>query len=828
MLRQIFFIMLFGLNAQAFDQRIDERALTAPTASTVGNLALWHNPAGLAFMGGTEVNMNYLYEWSDLGSRHHFLGNLALNLAHMFTLGLGVKTKAAISEESRSQLGTELSGMIGAAFRMDRTSIGLSVYKSHNFLAHKTTAFLYSFGLQTRPWSFLSLGAHYTQVHAPFFSAPNITLGLSVRPYKEYLTLSIDSRFRGLGLHWQNGFRTEPIFNIKGEFGGYAIALGAEIPGVANGWSKPIFSVNLEANLAHLGLNLSTMINPHGKNYAVGASIRASSDMWPAIASPKGLFVKLTIDPDGTIERPSANFLQKFFSEPESPLSVLALLRRIESDPSIRGVLLEFNGFSFGNGRTEEWRDAIINLRKADKSVIVYLDAPSERDYYIASAATRILMNRQETISFSGFQATLVYYAKMLELIGIKAEAIAAGSYKTAPRKWTEAKPQKEEIEVLSNILNSFYQRMLKDVELARGIDQAKLKSLFNEGQISATLAKEAGLVDEIIEAGVAADWVNHMEGPASFYANYDSQKFKQVSWGCPKKIAVIPVTDTIEDGRSHPGLLSLISKATGAKDVIYEIDRAVKDPEVIGIIVRIDSPGGDAEAGHKIQKALLRAQRFKPIIASMSDMAASAGYLIASGANQILALPDTITGSIGVFSLMFSGEKLAEKLKVNNKELSPIKNPGPTLWRDLSSGEKKQAQKIVDWYYQNFIDAVSFGLKMNRREVLENANGHVWLGQEALEKKLVHELGGFMRAVDILLELTNTTQKEVILDVRSSIKEQFPLNAALLGYLGAGSSNLKSSLISPYLKAIEAYHLNQGPKARLPFDIEWPGKNRR
>lgn len=800
----------------------------AQTASITGNWALWHNPAGLAFMGGGESALAYLYEWSNLGNRHHGGGNIAYNFWRGLTLAGGISTQAAILDRAKANLGTDLSGIFGLAIKVSENSgFGISFLKSHNFLTKQSTPVLVSFGLQIRPFSFLSLGGHYEEVDGAYFAAPNITTGISIRPYKEIFTIGVDGRFVALGKEWSDGFRTHPILSLKTSYRGYSATIGAEFPGLRDGFRKPIFSGSLEFNFAHLGLSFAGLVNPKANNFAVGGHLRTSSEEWPSIARPSGLFVQLTIDHDGTLEKKPASLAARFFAVPEDPLAVLSLLRRIANDPMISGIVLRLNGFNFGDGKTQEWRDAILSLRNAKKQVVVYLDDPSERDYYIASAANIIHMNQYSTLSLRNFQATLIYFADLLHKIGIKADAVVAGSYKTAPRQWTNSRPQKEELEIAHNILNSFYETMITDVAEARNIEPQKLRELFDKGEITPEEAKKAGLIDDIVSPTRDPRQDDNEKNPP-FFQNYENRVFKQEKWHAPKKIVVIPITDVIAEGRSLPGPMSWLFPKTGAKDVIDEINNAQDDPNVVGMIVRIDSPGGEASAGHRINQALMDAQKIKPVVTSMSDVAASAGYLIAAGTGHILAMPNTITGSIGVFSLMFSGEKLADKLGIFSKELSPIKNPGPTILRSITDAERKEAQRITDWYYHNFIQAVSTGLKLDMQRVQKNADGHVWLGREALERKLVHELGGFSQSIDRIRTLAEIPDGEdIIIEIRSpGYSEQFSLISGLasLWQFRETEADMKplSAIAEPYMKALQAYRLNGTPQARMPFDIEW------
>lgn len=805
----------------------------AQTAATVGNQALWHNPAGLAFMDGVETAANYLYEWNDLGNRHHGGGQVAINFWRALSMGLGINTQAAFSDKAKARLGSDLNGIVAAAIKLsDNAGFGISVQKSHSFLKQNSTPAFVSFGTQIRPWSFLSIGGHYEEVHGGYFSAANITGGIAIRPFKEKLTVGIDGKWAAKGTAWGEGFNFHPIVSLKTLFGGYGASASVEIPNINDGFIKPIVSLSLDVNLAHLGLSFTSLIDGGSNNYGLGTSVRVSSVEWPAIVQPQGLWVELTVEGDGVLEEKPMGFAERFFMAEQSPLSVLALLKRLASDRMIEGVLLQFNGFRFGDGKAQEWRDAVVALRQAGKTVVVYLDAPSERDYYIATAANQIYMNKDATLSLGAFQATLTYFADFLHKVGIKAEAVAAGSYKTAPRQWTNARPSKEEIEVMNNILNSFYDQLIADTAKARNIDKGKLKALFDRGELTARDAVEAGLVDQIISATDVDKTLDEQGGyQKTFFAGYQNRVFKQEGWREPKKIVVIPITHTIVDGYKNPGLFSELFPKTHAKDVVDAIENAVDDERVLGIIIRVDSPGGDVLAGTRITSALQKAQKVKPVVTSMSDVAASAGYMVASGTNHILAMPNTITGSIGVFSLMFSGEKLAQKAGIFSQELSPLKNPGPTLVRTISDAERKEAQRVVDWYYQNFIHTVSNGLKLDEALVKKHAEGRVWLGSEALERKLVHELGGFSKAVDAILLLAEVGEDE---DVALEIKkpgspDQFSFGGSLRALFKHEAVDVEvahlASMAKPYVRAFEAYRLQGQPQARLPFDIEWHGK---
>jgi len=794
-------------------------------AALSGQWALWQNPAGLAFLQGTEYSLAYLYEWNALGNRQHGGANIALSLWDTWTLAAGLNARAAFAPAAEKNFGSDITGIFGTALNFnENSSVGISFMKTHNLKTESSDSTMVSFGFISRPSSYLSIGGLYQEVHDGFFKAPDLSLGIAGRPFGELLTLSLDGRFSATTPKW-NSFRFDPIFGIKGKKGGVALSLNTEIPGLKDGWLKPKFLLGAEFNFAHIGFNLSSLINANQSIYGLGGSLRASSAEWESMRSPKGLWVNLTLGPNGTLEEKRASLAMQLFGKEDSPLAVLALLKRLKSDPIIEGVIICLRGFDFGDARAQEWHEALLALRNAQKQVIVYLHAPSERDYYVATAANKIYMNPYATLSFTRFQKTLVYVADLLKKLGVKAEEVTAGIYKTAPRTFTNSVASKEEIEVYNNILNSFYDELLLKVSSTRSLSKDKIKGIFDAGEISAPTAKEYGLIDELIFKDEIEEVISGGLG-LQVYDGYENRVLKREKWASPKKIIVIPIAGDIVRGRVHPTLLQLFGLEIGSLDVVDEIESAVLDPDVVAIIVRIDSPGGDAGAGEDINRALIKAQEKKTIIASMSDIAASAGYMIAAGATHILAEKNTITGSIGVFSLNFSANELAKKIGVNTTELTPIKNPGPTIFRLMSESEREQAQKIVDWFYENFITIVASGLELDEAYVRKNADGRVWLGSEAFTKKLVNEIGGFAEAIDAARLFAEIPESEELdIEIRhAGYEPSLRLSGRLAKIFNSPAATLELArlkpLARPYIKALEAYRLSGIPQARLPFDF--------
>ncbi len=815
----VLFLFLSNESFSSIDERFQSDVRS--TAALDGVQALWHNPAGLSFVDGVEGLGAYFYEWKENDGRHHFSSSALLSFLDLLSLSGGFNARVS------KPLGSDLTGIFGLSLKAsEKLSFGLSFLKSYSMEKNAATDMKVSFGFQVRPTSYLAIGGLYQETNEGYFNAPDLFFGLGLRPFGETLSLLFDARFSPKGLSWREGFRFDPMLGIKGYFNGFGVLFSTEIPGIVDGFSNPIFFAGIEINLAHLGLSLNTHVAPSSKNYSLGGHIRASSAEWRSIDRPSGLWVELSIDEKGRIDSKKSDLMSTLFTKEQNPLEVVALLRRLRNDDSIAGLSLHLRGFSFGDARTEEWREAVRALREAGKKVVVYLDNPSERDYYVATAANTVFMYANGTLSLNRFQSTLSYVGEGLNKIGIKAESIAAGNFKTAPRMWTHKKPAKEELLVQKNILQNFYENFITHVSESRNIDPAKLRVLLDDGEVTAARAKEMGLIDEAIYSDeIAPTLIGETNAQLPLWPDYNSRQVKNESWAAKQKIAVIPISGEIVDGRVSPGVFSFFGAMTGATDVKELLDELIEDDSVVGIILRINSPGGDANAGDKIHHAIKKAAQKKVIVASMSDYAASAGYMIATAAHHIIAEPHTLTGSIGVFLLHFSGAKLADKIGVNVTELSTIKNPGPTMTRSFSADEREQAQKVVDWYYENFVKTVAQSMELDEQHVRANAQGHVWLGHEALEKKLIHQLGGFSEAIDSvrLLAQVPTYQDLEVLIVEPGLKENFNLMPSLVGMKQTVEAmGRATSLLAPYVKEVLFYQNYAAPQARLPFSFSW------
>lgn len=814
------FLSFFFVATQSYSYY--ERAQTAQIDNT---FAQWVNPAGMAFI--KQVEMSALYGYQIANRPLHRSGmNLGINFAERFTMGFGMQNHLALAKNSRENIGSDIGGIFSLAIKAgSNVGLGFAVNKRYNFLRQKSGIAGIGLGFQYRINRHLALGGVYEKIHPNFFDASLLRMGLGIRPWREQLTIEMDLDLMPRTSIWAEGLKINPSLSLKGHFNGFVPQFGVQFSDVRNGFKLPLFVFGIEFNFEHAGLSTQGSVDPLSSTNGIEGRVRFSNARHKPIISPTGLWTSFDIDADGSIERPGRSWADRLFSEEVSPLNMMAMLTNLKEDPRMAGVILNFDHFNFGRARAEEWRNVIADLRSSGKEVLVHLSSPSILEYYVASAATYVFMNPNGSISFDAFSNTLVYLADSLKKIGVEVYEVTAGDYKTAPRMWTRAQPSKEEVEVSKNILTYFYETSLNDISLARNIDKTKLKNIFDQGEITASQALTYGLVDSLSSKDEVVDnLVDTKEIPVAVLYDYHKMRVKTYDWAKPKTIAVVPLFGDIVQGRVYPNVLDFFGDKVGDKDFQDGLLEAVEDPRVAAIIVRIDSPGGDALASHNINRAIEKARAKKPIIVSIGDMAASGGYMAASAGTVIFAPKNAITGSIGVFSLFVSGEELAKKIGLHTHELTLIKNPGGSIFRKNRPQELANAQKVVDWHYDNFIDTVAKGLNRLPEDVRKHARGHVWLGNEALEHQLIHRIGGFNDALSEALKLSKVGEFDSVnVEVRPvSNLSPFSLSTDLIANLlnAKNGDNQVRELLRPYAQTLKAYEILGKPEARIPFDI--------
>lgn len=445
-------------------------------------------------------------------------------------------------------------------------------------------------------------------------------------------------------------------------------------------------------------------------------------------------------------------------------------------DPRISGIYLHIDGLNCGWAKVEEIRRHIFNFKKSGKFVVAYLPACREKEYYLASACDDLYLPPTAYFSFYGFTVQAAFLAGVFENVGIQPDVQRIGIYKSAGDQLTRKSMSKENCEMLTAILDNIYGNWLDKVSSTKGKKIEDMKNFINEGVYKVERLKEEGLItnmhydDEVIsmlkeKVGVQKDKVLPM---------VDYSKYSRVrNWtlgltGGRDLIAIIRASGSISRVKSP---LSLSGSGIIGEQLIEKIRQARESKKYKAAIIRIDSPGGDALASDLMWREIRLLAESKPVIASMSDVAASGGYYMAMAADTIVAENLTLTGSIGVVTGKFSLGKLYEKIGFNKEIISRGKYAELLAadQRPLRLDEAELFAKSAQNAYEQFRDKAAFSRSMPVDKMEEVAQGRVWTGQDAASRGLVDAIGGFSRAVAIAKQKANIPQDRQVMLVELS-----------------------------------------------------------
>jgi protease-4 len=519
---------------------------------------------------------------------------------------------------------------------------------------------------------------------------------------------------------------------------------------------------------------------------------------------------------------------------PRDPYGALVtLLEQARTDPEVAALVLEVEAAPVGAGRVEELRGLLAAV-KARKPVLVYLTGGGTGAYWLASGATAVAMPPSSALMLTGFSASSLYLKDGLARLGVVVEVAKAGAYKSAPEPLTSSGPSPESREMTGSLLDSVSGRFTADVAAARSLGREQVAALVDKGLFTAADAKAAGLVDELVWPDELDAWASRLTGrPVKVRGGWEPTPARRAQrWGEPPAIAVVRLEGTIAAGQSRPEPLGdgTLAGAAGAAEALR---RAAADRRVKAIVLRVESPGGDAQASDLVWRAVVQARRKKPVVVSMGDVAASGGYLAAVGADLIVAEPATITGSIGVFALKPDLSGLLEKLSLHRDaqrrgEVAELFS----LTKPWTPAERAAVERMIDAVYQLFVDRVAEGRKLPRERVLELAGGRVWTGEQALERRLVDRLGGLPEAVAAARERAGIPREETVellgLGGGSGLRLAGPFADALAGKLADALATEPPALVRaaaalPELRTA-AVLAELGPVLALPMDWLSPG----
>jgi len=473
----------------------------------------------------------------------------------------------------------------------------------------------------------------------------------------------------------------------------------------------------------------------------------AYRDRPPDIASNSVLMVRLA----GEIpEKPAADL--PFFENPRSAITVAGVwsaLRRAAQDSRIRAVVLEPENLSVGWAKLEEIRGDVEQFRKSGKPVFSYLRAPTAREYYLALASDRIYLGPEDPLMLKGMRAEIPYFKNTLAKLGITVDVEHDGKYKDFGDMFTRADMSPETREVLNSLVDSLYGNLVERIAIARRKTPADVRELIDRGPFSAPDALQAGLVDELrfedqlwgeLRQRLQAGQLN--KTPLARY-------LKAAPLAVPRKhfAFVVAEGDIVRGDPNDDGSEGLTSY--GFNKLLRQ---AAADPQADGILVRIDSPGGEVTASDEMWREMSLTDRKKPLVISMSDVAASGGYYMALTGDPIVAYAETETGSIGVVFGKPNLHGLYDKLGVTKDAVERGRNAGiDSDYASLNTEQRALLQHGIDQSYREFVSKVATARRRPYSEIEPVAEGRVWLGSQAQPRGLVDELGGLDAAIALL-----------------------------------------------------------------------------
>jgi protease-4 len=484
--------------------------------------------------------------------------------------------------------------------------------------------------------------------------------------------------------------------------------------------------------------------------FVIGFFALASLKSKPtSVADGSTLILRLSGD---VPERPAMEYPIPFLAN-KTPLTVQnvwSILRRAAKDSRIRAVVFEPEGASPGWAKMQEIRGDLENFRKSGKPLYAYLKAPSTRDYYMASAASKIYMAPVDTLNLKGVALELMYFKGTLDKLGVQVEVEHAGKYKDFGDMFTKTAMSPETREVLNGIADNVYDDLVSTIAKGRGKDAATIKATLDEGPFQSVQARAMGLVDDLrYEEEMFTDLKKVLKQSAlkklddhSYVGAPDSSVVSQdrVAW----VVGEGTITRGDPDSSGDNGLEST--------PFVKMLAKVAADTTIKAVVVRINSPGGEVTASDEMWRAMNELKKKKPVVISMSDAAASGGYFMAMTGDSIVAYPGTETGSIGVVFGKPNLRGLYDKIGISKDYVSRGKFALiESDYQPLGEAGRQKLREGIDADYQDFLTKVAAGRRKTVAEIEPIAQGRVWMGDQAKANGLVDELGGIDRALELV-----------------------------------------------------------------------------
>ena len=489
--------------------------------------------------------------------------------------------------------------------------------------------------------------------------------------------------------------------------------------------------------------------------------------------------IKLT----GTFEDVPANPDPLFGSLTENFKAKLDRIKKAKNDASVKGLYLQIDGAAIGWSQLDELSKTIADFRASGKKVFAFVEQGELKDYLLALAADEICLPESSWLMLNGLHTEVMFYKDLFDKIGVQADMLQMGDAKTAAEPFTRTKLSDASRKQLQGVLDDRFDHDIVDrivkARAAKKLTAEQVQKLIDRGPYSAKAAAAAGLIDRVAYAGPFQDSFKEVlkTDKVTVSRNYGQERREELDLSSPfalfkllappkpsssskPKVAVIYASGEIVTGKSSSSFMG--GSTCGSITMIEAIRQAENDKTVKAIVLRVDSPGGSALASDLMWSELAWSK--KPVIASMSDVAASGGYYISMAAKKIYAEPGTLTGSIGVVGGKLSLGGVFAKVGLTTDVLSRGANAGIfSTTRGFSPSEREAMTALMRETYDQFLDKAiegrqKAGKQMTKDELVKIAGGRVWTGRQALANHLIDEIGSLDDAIKEAAKLANMT----------------------------------------------------------------------
>lgn len=601
------------------------------------------------------------------------------------------------------------------------------------------------FGLLLRPWRYVSFG--FVMDDAWGIVNGNRTkwrqiYSVSLRPWWDRLTLSMDVVYekgdRPSGLNYRFTADLRLWYDISLFVTGdihRSFLFGLSMPL----WFHSYPSAGIEA---HYYRGMYGGGAPDRNSFGCSFSLAANRS---ALALPgRGRYLKIVVD--GSV----SEIEKRSFWGTEATVfyDVAAAIDRAAGDPALDGIIVQINGAGPGLAQVQELRQGLKKARSRGKKVYAVMSAPGNKEYYLASAADRIFFTPNSPFYITGLKAQVYFFKGLMDKVGVRFESVKRGTYKSFNEAFTREQMSEAVRENITSLLSDLNRQYVDDIMADRGISRETIDDIFARGSLEPAEAVKNRFVDSIGYPDDAVESIGRGISVVSL-SSYLKEENVDHRWGMVPKIAVVVIEGSIVSGDSFD---TGWFRSIGDEAYRKALETAFRDPAAKAVVIRVNSGGGSAAASDVMWDALVRLKKKyrKPVVFSFGNIAASGGYYVACTGSRIFSNPGTTTGSIGVVFGKITLEELYRKLGIHKdvikmSEFADIFSES----RRLTGKETALLQKGIDFSYDRFTGKVMEARRMSAADIARVAEGRVFTGSQALDKRLADENGGIVAAVE-------------------------------------------------------------------------------